>query len=47
MRQDITAFYWDPTPLQLDEADTVRWIWRALFDATGIAMKSTTALWAG
>jgi hypothetical protein len=47
MRQDITAFYRDLTPFQLDEADTIRWVWRALFDGAGIAMKSGTALWAG
>jgi hypothetical protein len=44
MRQDIRAFYRDRRPMQLDEADTVRWIWRALFDGATIANKSMTAL---
>jgi hypothetical protein len=33
--------------LQLDDADTIRWIWRALFDGAEIAIESTSALWAG
>jgi len=44
MRQDIRAFYRDRRPLQLDEADTIRWIWRALFDGATIAHRSTSAL---
>jgi hypothetical protein len=44
MRQDIRAFYRDRTPFQLDEADTIRWIWRALFDGATIANKSMSAL---
>jgi hypothetical protein len=43
MRQDIRAFYRDRTPFQLDEADTIRWIWRALFDGATIAHKSMSA----
>jgi hypothetical protein len=44
MRRDIRAFYRDRTPFQLDEADTIRWIWRALFDGATIANKSMSAL---
>jgi hypothetical protein len=44
MRQDIRAFYRDSRALQLDEADTIRWIWRALFDGATIANKSMSAL---
>jgi hypothetical protein len=44
MRQDIRAFYRDRTALQLDEADTIRWIWRALFDGATIANTSMSAL---
>jgi hypothetical protein len=44
MRQDIRAFYRDRTVFRLDEADTVRWIWRALFDGATIANSSACAL---
>jgi hypothetical protein len=44
MRQDIRAFYRDRRPLQLDDADIIRWIWRALFDGATIANKSMSAL---
>jgi hypothetical protein len=44
MRQDIRAFYRDSRASQLDEADTIRWIWRALFDGATIANKSMSAL---
>ena len=47
MRQDIRAFYRDSRELQLDEADTIRWIWRALFDGATIAIEARSALWAG
>jgi hypothetical protein len=47
MRQDIRAFYRDSTPFQLDDADTIRWIWRALFDGATIAIEARSALWAG
>ena len=46
MRKDITAFYKD-TQFQLDDADTIRWIWRALYDGVEIAMASKSILWAG
>jgi hypothetical protein len=46
MREDISAFYRSAhTPL--DEADTIRWIWRALYDGAEIAMTSKSILWAG
>jgi hypothetical protein len=44
MRQNIRAFYRDRRPLQLDDADIIRWIWRALFDGATIAHSSTSAL---
>jgi hypothetical protein len=44
MRQDIRAFYRDRTAFQLDEADTIRWIWRALFDGATIANRLTSTL---
>jgi hypothetical protein len=47
MRQDTAAFYRDSTAFRLDEADTIRWNWRALFDGAERAIESTSALWAG
>jgi hypothetical protein len=44
MRQDIRAFYRDRDAPPLDEADTIRWIWRALFDGATIANESMTAV---
>ena len=44
MRQDIRAFYRGHRASQLDESDTIRWIWRALFDGATIANKSMSAL---
>jgi hypothetical protein len=46
MREDISAFYQGPHA-QLDEADTIRWIWRALYDGAEIATASKSILWAG
>jgi hypothetical protein len=44
MRRDIRAFYRDDAEFQLDEADTIRWIWRALFDGATIAIESKSVL---
>jgi hypothetical protein len=46
MRKDITAFYRN-VHLRLDDADTIRWIWRVLYDGAEIAMASKAVLWAG
>lgn len=46
MRADILAFY-KGVHVQLDEADTIRWIWRVLYDGAEIAMTSKSILWAG
>jgi hypothetical protein len=46
MRKDIKAFYKN-VHVRLDHADTIRWIWRALYDGAEIAMASTSILWAG
>ena len=47
MRQDIRAFYREDTTLRLDDSDTIRWMWRALFDGAESAIESKSALWAG
>ena len=44
MRQDIRAFYRDGAEFRLTEPDTIRWIWRALFDGATIAIESKSAL---
>jgi hypothetical protein len=46
MREDIKAFY-KSTHARFDEADTIRWIWRVLYDGAEIAMTSKSILWAG
>jgi hypothetical protein len=46
MRKDFATFCGE-VDLKLDDADTVRWIWHALYDGAQIAMDTKSILWAG